>query len=231
MALKDIIKFQLKRVNPFQGLVIDADTWRDAHSYHRDQQRLHMLAFHKIGIVEGLQVTANNPPDLSVNIQPGMATDPEGNVIIVSQTQRYRIQTRDKGITYLIIQFREVPSEPYQPPDGGQPTRILEAYRIQEREKLPNESYLELARIDFDPAEEAIKNAKSSSNPGKNEINSSFRQEATSVTVAPSVTSEKPAVPQKAAAIPQEIPATLRRQSPWVTPYWEKPARICIVMA
>jgi len=207
MALKDIIKFQLKRVNPFQGLVIDADTWRDAHSYHRDQQRLHMLAFHKIGIVEGLEVTANNPPDLSVNIQPGMATDPEGNVIIVSQTQRYRIQTRDKGTIYLIIQFREVPSEPYQPPDGGQPTRILEAYRIQEREKLPNEPYLELARIDFDPAEEAIKNAKSSSNPGKNEINSSFRQEATSVTVAPSVTSEKPAAPQKPAAIPQEIPS------------------------
>ena len=50
MELKDIIKFQLKRVNPFQGLVIDADTWRDAHNYHREQQRLHMLAFHKIGI-------------------------------------------------------------------------------------------------------------------------------------------------------------------------------------
>ena len=207
MALKDIIKFQLKRVNPFQGLVIDADTWRDAHSYHRDQQRLHMLAFHKIGIVEGLEVTANNPPDLSVNIHPGMATDPEGNVIIVSQPQHYRIQTREKGITYLIIQFREVPSEPYQPPEGGQPTRILEAYRIQEREKLPNEPYLELARIDFDPAEKAIKNAKVSSNPGKNEINSSFRQEVTSVAAMPPITREKPAAPQEPAAIPQEIPS------------------------
>ncbi len=207
MALKDIIKFQLKRVNPFQGLVIDADTWRDAHSYHRDQQRLHMLAFHKLGIVEGLEVTVNNPPDLSVNIQPGMATDPEGNVIIISQTQRYRIQTREKGIIYLIIQFREVPSEPYQPPNGGQPTRILEAYRIQEREKLPNEPYLELARIDFDPAEEAIKNAKSSSNPGKNEINSSLRQEATAVTATSIVTPERPAAPQKPAATPQEIPS------------------------
>ena len=139
MALKDIIKFQLKRVNPFQGLVIDADTWRDAHNYHRDQQRLHILAFHKIGINVGLEVTANTPPDVSVNIHPGMAIDPEGNVIIVSQTQRYRIQTREKGIIYLIIQFREIPSEPYQPPEGGQPTRILEAYRIEEREKLPTD--------------------------------------------------------------------------------------------
>jgi len=194
MALKDIIKFQLKRVNPFQGLVIDADTWRDAHNYHRDQQRLHMLAFHKVGVVEGLEVTANNPPDLSVGIHPGMAIDPEGNVIIVSQAQRYRIQTREKGVIYLIVQFREVPSEPYQPPEGGQPTRILEAYRIEEREKLPTEPYLELARIDFDPAEEAIKDAKNPSHPGKNEINLSSRQEVTAaVTVPPPVTPEKPA--------------------------------------
>jgi len=200
MALKDIIKFQLKRVNPFQGLVIDADTWRDAHNYHRDQQRLHLLAFHKVGIVEGLKVTAGNPPDLSVNIHPGMAIDPEGNVIIVSQAQRYRIQTREKGIIYLIIQFREIPAEPYQPPEGGQPTRILEAYRIEEREKLPNESYLELARIDFEPTEEAIKDAKAPSHPGKNEINLSFRQEATPLTP------EKIAVtiPQKPAAVVSE---------------------------
>ena len=89
MALKDIIKFQLKRVNPFQGLVIDADTWRDAHNYHRDQQRLHLLAFHRTGIVEGLEVTANNPPDLSVTIHPGMAVDPEGNAIIIPEMHLY----------------------------------------------------------------------------------------------------------------------------------------------
>ena len=191
MALEDIIKFQLKRVNPFPGLVIDADIWRDAHNYHRDQQRLHNLAFHKVGIVEGMEVTANNTPDLSVNIHPGMAIDPEGNVIIVSQTQHYRIQTHEKGTVYLIIQFREVSTEPYQPPEGGQPTRILEAHRIQEREKLPNEPYLELARIAFDPAGEAIKNAGIPSNPGKNEINLSSRQV---VSAAPAASLEKPPV-------------------------------------
>jgi hypothetical protein len=194
MGLEDIIKFRLKRVNPFQGLVIDPDIWQDAHNYHRDQQRLHILAFHKTGIVHGLEVIANDPPDLSVNIRHGMATDPEGNVIIVPQTQRYRIQTREKGTIYLIIQFREIPSEPYQPPEGGQPTRIVEAYRIQEREKLPAEPYLELARIDFDPAEEAIKNAKTSSKPGKNEIDLSFRQEieATAPSAAVEVAPKEP---------------------------------------
>ncbi len=176
MALNDIIKFQLKRVNPFQGLVIDADTWRDAHNYHRDQQRLHVLAFHKTGIVEGLEVTANKPADLSVIIHPGVAVDPEGNIIINSQEQRYQLQTSQKGVIYLVIQFREVPAEPYQPPEGGQPTRILEAYRIEEREKLPAEPYLELARIDFDPSESAIRDAKSPAHPGKNGIDLRFRQ-------------------------------------------------------
>jgi hypothetical protein len=180
MALKDISKFKLKMVNPFQGLIIDVDAWQDAHKYHRDHQRLHTLVFHKIGIVEGLEVTANEQPDLSVNIHPGIAVDPEGNVIIVPQIQRYKIQTREKGTIHLIIQFREIPAEPYQPPEGGQPTRLLEAYRIQEREKLPNEPYLELARVDFDPSQEAIKDAKATSKPGKNEINLSFRQEARS---------------------------------------------------
>lgn len=175
----DINNFQLKRVNPFQGLVIDADTWKDAHNYHRDQQKLHVLAFHKTGIVSGLEITASNPSDSSINISPGIAVDPDGNVIIVSQKQHYRLQTpQDKGVIYLTLQFREVPGEPYQPPEGGQPTRILEAYRIQERDHLPAEPYIELARIDIDPAQPNFKDAANPSSPAKNEIDLRYRQNA-----------------------------------------------------
>ena len=183
MNFKDIARFQLKRVNPFQGLVIDSDTWRDAHEYHRSQQRLHMLAFHNVGIVGGLTVVANKPADLSVSIQPGMAVDEEGNIIIVPDIQHYQIQSRENRTIYLIIQFREVPSEPYQPPEGGQPTRVMEAYRIQEGEKLPDESYLELCRINLDSAEKTIRDAVKSSQPGKNEIDLRFRQEATQLPI------------------------------------------------
>jgi hypothetical protein len=185
MNLEEILKFKLKRVNPFQGLVIDTDTWRDAHEYHRSQQRLHMLAFHNIGIIEGLKIVANKPPDLSVSIYPGMAVDPEGNVIIIPETQNYRIQTHEKRTIYLIIQFREIPAEPFQPPEGGQPTRIIEAYRIQERDKLPNEPYLELCRINFDPTDKAIRDARNSSQIGKNEIDLNFRQETAAVSKPP----------------------------------------------
>ena len=179
MNLKDIIKFQFKRVNPFPGLAIDADTWRDAHNYHRDQQRLHNLVFHQVGIVEGLEVTSNEPPDLSVNIHPGIAIDPEGNTIIVQNVYHYQIQNRDKETVYLIIQFREVLEGPYQPPEGGQPTRIVDGYRIQERDNLPEEAHLELARIELDPANGIIKNAENKETPVKNEINLNFRREVT----------------------------------------------------
>jgi hypothetical protein len=197
----DIEKFQLKRVNPFQGLVIDADTWQDAHNYHRDQQRLHVLAFHDTGIVSGLEVTAFNPPESSVNINPGIAIDPEGNVILVSQKQRYQLQThRNKGTVYLIIQFREIPGEPFQPPEGGQPTRILEAYRIQEREQLPSESYVELARIDFDPSQPNIKDASNPSKPSLNEIDLRNRKNARQ-TPAPLKASPAAPVPATSPAV------------------------------
>ncbi len=174
----DLQKFQFKRINPFQGLVIDADTWQDAHNYHRNQQRLHVLAFHKTGIVSGLEVTANDPADMSVNISPGMAIDPEGNVILVSQKQRFRVQTQGKGLIYLTIQFREIPGEPYQPPDGGQPTRIVEAYKVQERNALPSEPYVELARIEFDNSLGVIKDAGHRKNASTNEINLHYRERA-----------------------------------------------------
>ncbi len=214
MELQDIIKFQLKRVNAFQGLVIDVETWQEAHNYHRDQQRLHLLAMHQTGIVKGLEVTANKPPDLSVNIHPGLAIDPQGNIIIVAQLQQYRLQSREKGAVHLVIQFREIPAEPYQPPSGGQPTRLLEAYRIQEREKLPAEPHLELARIDLDPGQEAIRDARSSSHPGKNEINLSFRQEvAAAAPAAPAA----PAVSVAPARIPAAVEETAGRPRETVT--------------
>jgi hypothetical protein len=175
MIPKNIDKLTLKRVNPFQGLIIDDAIWRDSHEYHRNHQRLHSLAIHGPGIIAGLEVTANQSPDLSIIISPGIGIDPEGNTIIVTKPQNYQILTRDTGTIYIIIQFREIPTGPYQPPEGGQPTRILEAYRIQERNNLPDEPYLELARIDFNPGNKAIHNASNPYQPETNQIDNRFR--------------------------------------------------------
>ena len=80
--MDDITKKPLRRLNPYRGLILDVNTWSAAHDYHREQQRLHVLAMHSPGVVAGLDVVAWNPPDSSVVIYPGVALDLEGHTIM-----------------------------------------------------------------------------------------------------------------------------------------------------
>ncbi len=185
--------FQLRRVNPFQGLMIDAGVWRDAHEYHRDQMRLHHLLLHGWGIIRGLDVSVVGD-DNTVLIEEGVGIDPQGNFIIAAQQHRYRVETRLPGTVYLVIQFRDVLTGPNQPSgDGaGTPTRILEAYRIQERDRLPAEPYLELARIEFDPARGPINAPSDPLQPGLNELDLRHR---TDVWINSAIQSVLPTLP------------------------------------
>src|SRR3954468_11157700 len=80
-------KFQFLRVNPFRGLLVDEYTWADAHDYHRNQMRFHLLALHGVGIVQGLEVLASQPPDMKLTIRPGVAIDPEGRLLVLTEQQ------------------------------------------------------------------------------------------------------------------------------------------------
>ncbi len=168
----DVTGFQLRRVNPFHGLMIDADIWRDAHDYHRAALRLHNLALHGWGIVHGLDLTLGDSPN-SIVVQPGLAIDPVGNFVLVTQPHRHVVEAREAMVVYLLLQYSEVPAEPFQPAgvSGGQPTRVVEAYRIQQRTQLPTEPSLELGRIHFDPKGPPIALASDPASPGVNELN------------------------------------------------------------
>ena len=177
MRVEKLLQAQVKRLSPFEGLAIDAEAWRDAHDYHRLHQQLHTLACHGYGIVAGLEVTAFDPPDLSVLIHPGLAIDPEGNVIVVAQQQRYHLGSHAGGPVYLVIQFREIPVDE-QPSYGDgalRPTRILEAYRVEERDHLPAEPHLELARVRLRPQATDVRDAISPWSPADDEIDQRFR--------------------------------------------------------
>ncbi len=178
MAPRYLNRPQLKRLNPFEGLMIDAAAWADAHRYHQDQQRLHALALHQSGIVAGLAVPAHSPSDQSVIIHPGIAIDPEGNIILVGQAQRYYLQPKERATVYLIIEFREVPADRASY-DGEQPTRILEAYRIQQRDSLPDEPHIELARCRIEAIGQPVQDARDTVAPGPNEIDGRFRHQVT----------------------------------------------------
>src|SRR5437867_5362309 len=145
-----IPQLQLRRVNPFQGLMVDTAAWQDDHEYHRNQIRLHHLALHGWGIVQGLEVRISDA-DNALVIESGVAIDPSGNFVIANHPTPFRLENREAVTLYLILQFREVLAGPSQLGiDGvGPPTRVVEAYQIQQRDRLPSEACLELARVDF----------------------------------------------------------------------------------
>jgi Domain of unknown function (DUF4159) len=173
-------RVQLKRVNPFMGLMIDAKTWLDAHDYHRHASQAHTLAMHGWGIVAGLEVEAAEPPDRSVWIRPGVAVDPEGRIIIVAQPFRYHITTDEAGLIYLVLMFREIPVEPLPSIEDGteRPSRLLEAYAIYERDRLPDQPHVELARVLLSDGKSPLRKAADPTAPGPNEIDTRYREQA-----------------------------------------------------
>jgi outer membrane murein-binding lipoprotein Lpp len=177
----DLKKTPFRRVNPHPGLMIDVDVWRDAHDYHRDQLNLHHLALHGWGIVDGLEVSLVAGDQNTVRIEAGIGIDPVGRFIIVPQSQTYQVTARTQQSVYLVLQFRDVLAEP----SGNVPTRVVEAYRIQERDRLPEEPYIELARIAFDPRAGSVKPPKDGEEPGRNELDLRGRVQLGSLAAEP----------------------------------------------
>ena len=173
-------RVQLKRVNPFMGLMIDVQTWLDAHDYHRNAFSAHTLAMHGWGIVAGLEVEANDPADRSVWIRPGVAVDPEGRIILVAQPFRYQITTQEEGLIYLVLMFREIPVDPTLSIEDGseRPSRLLEAYAIYERDRLPDQAHVELGRLLLTKGKNAVGDAADPVAPKQNEVDTRYREQA-----------------------------------------------------
>src|SRR5260370_8814954 len=106
-----ISQLQLRRVAPFQGLMIDAAAWQAAHEYRRNQVRLHHLALHGWGIVQGLEVRLGDG-DNTLVIESGVAIDPSGNFVIANHPTPFRLEPRESVTLYLILHFREVLAGP-----------------------------------------------------------------------------------------------------------------------
>jgi len=173
-------RVQLKRVNPFMGLMIDAQTWGDSHDYHRMVSQTHTLSMHGWGIVTGLEVDATNPADRAVWIRPGVAIDPEGRMIIVAQPFRYQITTQAAGLMYLVLMFREIPTQPAISIEDGseKPSRLLEAYAIYERDRLPDQPHVELGRVSLTDGKKPLKDAADQTAPQGDEIDTRYREQA-----------------------------------------------------
>jgi Domain of unknown function (DUF4159) len=166
-------EFPTKRIEPVDGLAVTAAIWKEAHDYHRAQFQFHNLLSHGPGIVAGLNVVASDPPDSTVYIMPGMAIDPNGETIIVTEPVAYDVGTAS-GFLYLLISYDQ--SQPRASGGPEEPHFVHAEFGIEVRPGLPDAPCMELARFKRESRESPLLNAQDPEHPGPNEIDLRFRR-------------------------------------------------------
>ena len=175
--MKDIsaIKIYPKtRIKPYDGMSVSAAVWAESHEEHRLARNAHDLLFHGSGIITGLEVLANDPPNQMVFISPGAAVDPAGNVIVLSEPVAYDFGSTTEGTLYLLLVHgeREI---------GGVDQEIKyiqNEFVIAARASLPKRPVVELARITLSAPGKAIKNSANPAHPGSEELDLRYREMA-----------------------------------------------------
>jgi hypothetical protein len=166
------------------GLRMTAERWRSAHHYHRQRQNFHYQSLHQTGIVCGLGVTPMPAPNQVkadyrdgrwVQVQAGIAIDADGNPIIVTHPQPFRIKSAppegESWQVYLVAQYVD--------PDGlnhaADQERVQEQFRIVEKTTLDRLD-VEICRIQLDAGQVTIQAADNVFAPAHNQLD--FRHRA-----------------------------------------------------
>ena len=182
MTPQELVKqYPVRRIKPYDGMIVTADVWEEAHDYHVRQQRYHTLLNHGAGIVTGLQVIASDPPDNSVYILPGIALDSLGQTIILPEPFAYDLGAA-QGTLYLLLTYGE--SQP-RPDDRASPSGqtdgmlyIYSHYGLEAGGAPPDPTgpYVELARVRRSAPAAPITDAPDPMLPGPNQIDLRFRR-------------------------------------------------------
>lgn len=169
---KPLQEFPIRRIAPVDGMAVTAQVWEEAHAYHRQRQRAHDLLRHGPGIVTGLEVIASDPPDAGVYVQPGIAIDPCGETIILTNPVAYDIGAA-RGLLYLLLSYEE--SRPTIEQESS-PPYVYAQFGIAAGPGLAGDSGVELARVRRPEGGAPIRNARDPEFPGPNEVDMRFRQ-------------------------------------------------------
>jgi len=172
MTKDDLKEFPTRRIEPVDGMAVTAAVWKEAHDYHLAQQRFHALFGHGPGIVAGLEVVSSDPPDSTLYIMPGMAIDPNGEAIAVTEPVAYDVGTAH-GLLYLLLNYEL--SRPRSSGGPEEPLYVHAEFGIEVRPTLPDTPCVELARTKRASRDSALLNAQDAEHPGPNEIDLRFR--------------------------------------------------------
>jgi hypothetical protein len=168
-------QFPTRRLKPEDGLAVTARVWESAHDYHRQRLRFHDLLRHGPGILTGLGVIASDPADSTVYILPGVAVDPCGETIALTEPMAYDVGST-QGLLYLLLTYEDsVPSDERARED--EPLYIHARFGIEAMPNLPEGAYVELARIKRLAQDAPVTDARNTLHPAANEIDLRFRPE------------------------------------------------------
>lgn len=173
----------LQRLQVTDGLLLTAERWQVAHSYHRQRQNLHFQAQQQPGIVSGLgvcpvaapmQVAAQYRDGRWLQVQPGMAIDQEGNPIVVPRPVEYRIAAEPGAEplqVYLVLSF--VDPDRLDRRDG---THVVqETFRLEEKVVPPDATEIELCRIWLQAGTVQVRSPLNGFAPAPNELDLRYR--------------------------------------------------------
>jgi hypothetical protein len=161
-----LIPFDRLRIS--DGLLINAERWQLAHSYHRQRQNLYFQSLNQPGIVDGLEVCVIPAPSTVpsqyrdqrwVQIQPGLAIDVNGNPIVVPDPVDFHISSmpdgrgdRPSNTVYLVLRYVDPDTLATETLDQRATHDVMrETYRIDEISCPPQDTDIELCRIQIQP--------------------------------------------------------------------------------
>ncbi|MBD2449277.1 DUF4159 domain-containing protein [Nostoc sp. FACHB-152] len=176
-----------ERLHPTDGLLINAERWSKAHEYHRLRQNTHYQSLNQPGIVCGLgvrsipaprQVEAKYRDGRWLQIQPGIAIDVMGNLIVVTASYDFPIDlevaSSEPLTIYLVVSY----VDPDELRRGQQRDIVQETYRIDQKNSTPEASEIEICRILLEPGQNVISQAADAFYPGYNNIDLRYRRYA-----------------------------------------------------
>lgn len=165
--------FPIRRIKPMDGLAVSAEIWETSHQEHRDHDRAHNAVFHGEGIITGLDVIANDPPNNLVYITPGAAADRDGNVIVVAEQIAYDFGNSSTGDLRLLLArgTREISGE-----DDGS-VFIQNEFMIAARTSPSKRAAVELARVTRPEGGAPVRQAEDTAHPNLGELDLRHRDE------------------------------------------------------
>ena len=138
-------RLPMRRIEPTDGMAVTAQVWQEAHTYHRRQQEMHDVLRHGPAILAGLGVIASDPPDSSIYVLPGVAVDPLGRTIVVTEPVAFDLGGAH-GLVHLLLIYEESPPTA-EGTDGDGPLYIQSQFGVEVAATLADSQGMELARV------------------------------------------------------------------------------------